>query len=75
VITTVLQHALGSDHIGNGELGFIVIYDLLLVLALLITFRLAEKVSKREKNLLQVELLAKTMNILRTHNYIESDVL
>jgi hypothetical protein len=76
VITTVLQHALKPVYMGNGELAFIVIHNGMLVISLIMTFRLAEILSKHQNSLLQIELLAKTVNDLgMEENFNDLEIL
>ena len=62
IITETIQRMLEVNHLLHGELYFLATFDLLLLTAMLLTFRLAEKVSQYQKNLMQIELLADTVH-------------
>lgn len=61
-MTSIIQLIIETDHIGDGEMSFNVLFHLLILIAVLMTFKLATKVSAQEKRLMQVELLAGTGN-------------
>ncbi|CAF2464162.1 unnamed protein product [Rotaria sp. Silwood2] len=58
VIALIIHYTLNKEQIGGGEGFFIIIFGLLLLTTILITFRLAEKTSKHQNNLMQLKLLA-----------------
>jgi hypothetical protein len=62
VITLVIQDALETKDIGHGEIASNVTHFILLLVALMMTFKLAHKISNRENNSMQIELLADTAN-------------
>ena len=75
VMTWILQYSLDPQHERSRDFTFTVAYDVLLLLAVLITFRFAEKLSQHEKDLMQVELLADTVNDISTENYVEPNFI
>ncbi|CAF1447158.1 unnamed protein product [Adineta steineri] len=62
VMTTVIQQALDTHRLENEELVLSVLYHLILLLAAVLTFRLAEKISSHQKDPMQIELF-RDMNI------------
>ena len=56
--TDVIHRMLEVEHLPSDELYFLPVLDLLLIIALVMTFRLADKLSKFQRNLMQIELLA-----------------
>lgn len=56
--TGVLHQMTDSQALENGEVYFLIILDLLMLITLFMTFRLAEKLSKHQRNFMQIELLA-----------------
>lgn len=60
-ITSIIQFIVEKDYISFGEMSFMVLFNILIVIALLLTFQLEEKVFQCEKNSMQVELLAETV--------------
>jgi len=70
--TSVIKLTIEAKHIDYEEIFFIVIYDLLLLPAVLITFHFAEKLSEYQKNLMQRELLVGTVNDVPIDDNFES---
>lgn len=60
VITLVIQHMAETHHIPIGELIFHVIYVWLFFIAIILTYKLAKKISNYHKDLMQLELLTTT---------------
>lgn len=58
--TNVLQQMFEINELKSDELYFLAAFDTLLIITLLMTFRLADKLSKSQRNLMQIELLAET---------------
>ena len=50
-------------------------YNGMLVISLIMTFRLAEKLSKHQNSLLQIELLAKTVNDIPIDDNFEDTII
>jgi hypothetical protein len=75
LMTCIIQEMLETKHLPNSELYFIVIYDVLLLTALLMTFRLAEKISKHQKSYMQVELLADRVHEIPIDNNMEPMIM
>ena len=59
-LASVIQQMFETHHLPAGELYFIAIFHSLLISAVLMTFRLVEKLSKHEQRSMQIELLART---------------
>jgi hypothetical protein len=62
VITITVQDVVESHRIPAVEIVLDVIYIWLFVVAMIITFRLAKKIAKHQKDLMQVELLTTTVS-------------
>lgn len=66
--TGVLHQMTGSNPLQSGELYFLIALDFLFLIALLMTFRLAEKLSKHQRNFMQIELLAENSGRMGNNN-------
>ena len=66
--TEVLHQMTDSSPLQSGELYFLIALDFLLLIALLMTFRLAEKLSKHQRNFMQIELLAENSGRMGNNN-------
>lgn len=60
ILTLVIQHMAETHHIPIGDLLVHIIYVWLFFFAIILTYQLAKKISKRHKDLMQVELLTTT---------------
>ncbi len=74
-MASVIQQMLQTHHLPAGELYFIGIFHLLLLIAVLMTFRLVEKLFKYEQCLMQFELLANTAPKLPIDNSVPSTII
>ncbi|CAF1103321.1 unnamed protein product [Rotaria sp. Silwood1] len=68
IIELSIQYTLEKKHIGGGERFFIVIFGLLLLTTILITFRLAKNISKHRNNLLHLKLLDDSVSGISMNN-------
>ncbi|CAF1016743.1 unnamed protein product [Rotaria sordida] len=64
----IIQYTLKREHIGGGELFFTIIFGLLLLTTILITFRLAENISKHQNNSMQLKLLSDSVSDISMDN-------
>jgi hypothetical protein len=74
-MASVIQQMFYTHHLPAGELYFIGIFYLLLLLSVLITFRLVEKLSKYEQCSKHLELLANTAPKLPIDNSVPSTTM
>jgi hypothetical protein len=72
--TSIIQLTLTAPHVDGGEIIFITIFDCLVMIAALITFRFAEKISIYQKNWMQVESLANTVHDISVDDSVESTI-
>jgi len=73
--TLIIQLTMTTPHVDRGEIYFITIFDFLVLIAVLITFRFAEKLSKYEKNWMQVESLANTVHDIPIDDSVEGTII
>jgi hypothetical protein len=64
ILTIVIQHMVEANKILPTELVFDIIYVWLFFAAIILTYRLAKKISNYQKDLMQLELLATTTSDL-----------
>jgi len=62
ILSFTIQHMVERHHIYVGEIIFDVIYVWLFIISIILTFRLAKKISNYHKDLMRLELISTTSN-------------
>ncbi|UJR23181.1 hypothetical protein I4U23_026200 [Adineta vaga] len=75
VMSSIIQLILDPNFTMNNELLSIIVYDFVLVAAVILTFRMGDQLSKRRVDFTQIELLSDTNNSRAMNNSVEPTFL